>query len=192
MSRVDSVSKPLDASLQHFREAMAAYPTGVTIVTTTDAEGMKQGFTATSFASLSLDPPLVLVSLARTAACHAAFEQAEAWAINVLTVSQSAHALRFATRGAAKFAEGDFSIGITGSPVLDDSAMVIECSAHAKPDGGDHTILIGRVERVVLSARPPVVYADRRFRGLAEPTDDRRPVDWAIPNDGESNSFGFL
>jgi flavin reductase (DIM6/NTAB) family NADH-FMN oxidoreductase RutF len=102
------------SSTQDFREAMSAFPSGVTVVTTTDAEGRWWGFTATSFCSVSAEPPLVLVCLAETAECHPVFAAATDWIIHVLAADHGALALRFATRGADKFGESDFVAGPFG------------------------------------------------------------------------------
>lgn len=97
-------------ALQHFKQAMASFPSGVTIVTTVDGDGKWWGFTATSFCSVSMDPPLVLVCLARGAECHPVFEAAEHFVIHVIHSEHTDLALRFATRGADKFGDGSFAV----------------------------------------------------------------------------------
>jgi flavin reductase ActVB len=150
-----------------FKEAMASFPSGVTIVTTADREGRWRGFTATSFCSVSLDPPLVLVCLATTAECHSAFRQTDRWAVHVIPPEQAELALRFATRGADKFGSGVFVPDERGVPILTTSCVVIHCSTHAQLDGGDHTILIGRVERAEANEILPVVYFRQSFHALS-------------------------
>jgi len=152
---------------ERFREAMASYPSGVTIVTTTDEQGVWRGFTATSFTSLSVDPPLALVCLARTAQCHAAFEKARSWVIQVVPSRRADLAKRFATRGADKFGQGDFQADAAGHPVLQEAAAVLQCEAYVRHDVADHTILVGRVQDVRLHDAPPAVYFRRGFHALA-------------------------
>jgi flavin reductase ActVB len=150
-----------------FREAMASFPSGVTIVTTADASGRWWGFTATSFCSVSMDPPLVLVCLARTADCYPAFAGADTWAIHVIHHEHTELATRFATRGADKFAGARFIGGESGVPVLDGAAVTLHCSLYARHPGGDHDILVGRVEQVGMDTlAPPALYFRRAFHAL--------------------------
>lgn len=154
--------------VSRFREAMASFPSGVTIVTTADDDGGWWGFTATSFCSVSMDPPLVLVCLARGAECHPVFATARRWVVHVIHPDHADLAVRFATRGADKFADAAFTADGRGLPVLEHACVVLDCSTHARHDGGDHTILVGRVERTDLRDATPAVYYRRGFRDLAE------------------------
>jgi flavin reductase ActVB len=152
-----------------FREAMTRFASGVTIVTTSSSDGSWHGFTASAFCSVSLDPPLVLVCLARSADSYETFTAASGFIINVLTNDHEELAIRFATKGADKFAGGEFRPGIVdGLPVLDDALANLKCRAHARYDGGDHTIFLGEVEylRVSRDATPALHYA-REFWSLA-------------------------
>lgn len=153
--------------LDVFRQALASFPSGVTLVTTTDADGEPWGFTASAFCSVSVDPPLVLVCLARSAQCHNAFTTAEGWTINVIHADQVDLAMRFATRGADKFA-GNFFDHSAGHPALVDASVVLRCSRHAVYQEGDHTILIGEVREASTAASEPVVYFRRQF-GQVQP-----------------------
>jgi flavin reductase ActVB len=152
---------------QLFRRAMASFPSGVTIVTTTDADGRWWGFTATSFCSVSLDPPLVLVCLAGSAECHPVFAHAQRWIVHIVHPQDTGLAVRFATRGADKFADAGFVADARGMPVLDRACVTLDCSSHAKHSGGDHTVLLGRVENTRLSDDlVPAVYFNRGFHRL--------------------------
>lgn len=151
---------------QTFRDAMASFPSGVTVVTTVDSHGVWWGFTATSFCSVSADPPLVLVCLATDASCHQAFGEAEHWAVHVIGEDQIDVALRFATRGADKFGGGDFTIGEHGLPLLDGGCVRLTCAAHATYTAGDHTILVGRVEGIRMREESPTVYLRRNFHSM--------------------------
>jgi flavin reductase ActVB len=149
-----------------FREAMATFPSGVTIVTTTDRDARPRGFTATAFCSVSADPPLVLVCLAKGAECHPTFLDADAWVVHVIHSDHRDLAVRFATRGADKFGDADFEVGVQGIPVLTDASVVLHCSTHARHDGGDHTILVGHVDEVIIGTEQPAVYYRRDFHTL--------------------------
>lgn len=157
-----------DTSATRFREAMASFPSGVTIVTTADWEGRWWGFTATSFCALSLEPPLVLVCLAKDAQCHPAFERADSWAVHVLGAEHADVALRFATKGADKFSGGRFREGSRGHPLLPEAAAVLECDTFDRYDGGDHTILVGRVHDTLLNRIDPAVYFRRGFHTVSK------------------------
>jgi flavin reductase ActVB len=149
-----------------FLEAMATFPSGVTIVTTSDTTGRRWGFTATAFCSVSADPPLVLVCLAKSAECHPAFLETTGWVIHVIHTEHQPLALHFATRGADKFSSAAFDVSAAGMPVLADAAAVLHCSRYAVHDAGDHTILIGRVDDVAIGAEQPTVYFRRDFHTL--------------------------
>lgn len=151
---------------QQFRDAMSLFPSGVTIVTTKDDTGRCWGFTATSFCSVSVQPPMVLVCLAKTAQCCTAFTHASSWLINVLSTRHAPLAVRFATRGAEKFADGDFVLSANGHPMLKESCTVLECESVAKYDAGTHTMLLGQVTAVKVNEYPPVVYVQRAFHVL--------------------------
>jgi len=149
-----------------FRQAMAAFPSGVTVMTTTDGDGDFRGFAASSFCSVSLDPPLVLICIAKTAQCYDAFMTNDQWSIQMAGSAHIELIERFATKGADKFGGGEFVPDHRGVPVLLDAAVLIECEAHQRYDGGDHTILIARVIEIDLDDRPPVLYFQRGFRHL--------------------------
>jgi flavin reductase ActVB len=150
-----------------FRDAMASFPSGVTIVTTTDAAGRWWGFTATSFCSVSADPPLVLICLAASAECYPVFEAAQNWVVHVIQSDHADLAMRFATRGADKFIGDDFAADDSGLPVLDRAPVTLRCSSYAKFPGGDHLILVGRVDEAHMDDTGlPTIYFRRRFHLL--------------------------
>lgn len=131
---------------QEFRKALAAFPTGVTIVTTRDAEGQPRGFTANSFTSVSLSPPLVLVCLARTAHGHPTFTTAASFAVNVLAEDQRTVSGVFASKSPDKFAHCAWREGLQGAPLIEGSVAQFDCRLHQLVEAGDHTILIGEVQ----------------------------------------------
>lgn len=152
-----------------FRDVMAGFPAGVTVTTTVDAEGRWWGFTASAFCSLSADPPLVLVCIARSAECYAAFASSDSIAIHFVQKEYEGLARTFATRGADKFNGHPFELSERGLPVLRELGSVLECSVWARYDGGDHTIIVGRVEDALLGTADPVVYYKRDFHALPMP-----------------------
>ncbi|UIX29241.1 flavin reductase family protein [Streptomyces sp. GQFP] len=160
----------LSTETRRFREAMASFPSGVTIVTTTDETGKERGFTATSFCSVSMEPPLVLVCLAANAECHPAFTSAARWLVHVITDEHTELAMRFATRGADKFAHPGFTLNEHGLPTLDGASVTLECTTHAIHPAGDHTVLVGRVDDVHLSDGTPTLYYRRNFHPLESAT----------------------
>jgi flavin reductase ActVB len=153
-----------------FRDAMASFPSGVTIVTTADADGRWWGFTATSFCSVSMDPPLVLVCLAGTAECHPVFASAQHWIVHVIHPEHAGLAVRFATRGTDKFADAGFVANDRGLPILPQACVRLDCTAHERVPGGDHTILLGRVEQTTIGENLPAVYFRRDFHTLTTTT----------------------
>ncbi|WP_315927775.1 flavin reductase [Mesorhizobium sp. SP-1A] len=128
------------------RDAFGAFLTGVTVVTTHDAEGQPVGFTANSFASVSLDPPLLLVCLARTSRNFETLTRAGRFAVNILSESQKDISNTFARPVEDRFAGLDWQPGPHGSPVFAGVAAWFDCSTDKIVDGGDHVILIGKVE----------------------------------------------
>ncbi|WP_296443896.1 flavin reductase family protein [Rhodoferax sp. UBA5149] len=130
-----------------FRAALGMFATGVTIVTARTAEGDLIGLTANSFNSVSLDPPLVLWSLARAAASLPAFSTGSHYAINILGADQKNLARRFAAKGVDRFADVTFIEGVGGAPLLAGAAATFECFNRSRYEEGDHVIFVGEVER---------------------------------------------
>lgn len=157
---------PAPAGLHLFKDAMASFPSGVTIVTTADPSGRWWGFTATSFCSVSMEPPLVLVCLANGAECAPVFQRATRWIVHVIHPEHAQLAMRFATRGADKFADAGFVADDNGLPVLDVASVILDCAVHDRHPGGDHTILVGQVQNVRTGPETPAVYFRRAFHLL--------------------------
>ncbi|WP_175407969.1 flavin reductase family protein [Streptomyces sp. TRM64462] len=155
------------AECSTFVDAMAAVPGPVAVVTTVDPSGGRWGFTASAFCSLSLDPPLVLVCLAKSAGCHRAFTGSDAFLVNVLADDQADIARRFGGHGRDKFAAGDMTPIELGIPGLPSAASRLVCVTHSVLDGGDHSILVGRVHAASVQERTPLVYCNRRFTSPA-------------------------
>ena len=154
----------LDA--RDLRSALGSFPTGVCLITTLAPDGQRVGLTANSFSSVSLDPPMVLWSLGRTASSAPVFRDAEYFAINVLAASDEELSSHFARPGADKFSKyaSRFTEGLAGVPVLQGAVATFECHSRHRYYGGDHIIVIGRVERYAYDAgRPPLVFHRGRY-----------------------------
>ncbi|MBN8631002.1 MAG: flavin reductase family protein [Rhodobacterales bacterium] len=143
------------------RNAFGAFATGVTVITTRQPDGTPRGFTANSFTSVSLDPPLLLVCLAKTAHSADVFASAPHFAVNILSEDQKAVSGLFASRAADKFAQCVWTQGHANLPMLDGALAQFACASHQLVDAGDHLILIGRVETFATSEGQPLGY----FRG---------------------------
>lgn len=128
-----------------FRSALGCFPTGVTVITAPDPGGGLVGVTANSFNSVSLDPPLVLWSLARSAKSFEAFIEAGSFAVNVLGADQHELSAHFALRQADKFATVEIELAEDGSALLDGCVARFRCRTERVVDGGDHVVIIGEV-----------------------------------------------
>ncbi len=147
-----------------FRSALGMFATGVTIVTARTAEGRLVGLTANSFNSVSLDPPLVLWSLAQAAASLAAFSAGSHYAINILGSDQQELAKRFATKNVDRFADVEFVDGAGGAPLLAGAAATFECFNRSRYFEGDHVIFVGEVERCAYRCgASPLLFHGGRF-----------------------------
>jgi flavin reductase (DIM6/NTAB) family NADH-FMN oxidoreductase RutF len=155
-----------------YRQALGEFVTGVTIVTTLDATGTPAGLTANSFNSVSLDPPMVLWSLALDSTNLAAFRQARWWAVHVLHAGQQDLSNQFASRRGNRF-DGVATVpGPGGIPLLPDFSARFVCRAAFEYEGGDHAIFLGEVEQFEQAALTPLVYHKGRYGGVfpaAEP-----------------------
>jgi 3-hydroxy-9,10-secoandrosta-1,3,5(10)-triene-9,17-dione monooxygenase reductase component len=149
-----------------FRSALGEFVTGVTIITTSDPAGAPVGFTANSFNSVSLDPPMVLFSLALDSTCLDAFRQARWWAVHVLAADQEALSNRFAKRDTDKFAGLSFATGVGGVPLLDGFSARFVCRSAFEYEGGDHAIFLGEVQQFEQAGRMPLVYHKGRYGGV--------------------------
>jgi flavin reductase (DIM6/NTAB) family NADH-FMN oxidoreductase RutF len=149
------------------RDALGCFATGVTVVTCVNEKGEPAGLTVNSFTSVSLDPPLLMVCLAREAASAAALTRASHFAVNVLQTGQQPASIRFSTRDEDRFGATPWSCGEAGAPILKDSLGVFECERYAVHPGGDHHILIGQVVKASFDAGlDPLLYFRGRYRRL--------------------------
>ena len=149
------------------RAALGCFATGVTIVTCLNRSGKPVGLTANSFTSLSLDPPLLLVCVAKAASSAEALTAASHFAVNVLQTGQQPASIRFAAKDEDRFGGTPWSPGEYGPPILPESLGVFECAAHAVHEGGDHHIVVGEVLRASFDpALDPLLYFRGRYRRL--------------------------
>lgn len=134
---------------ERFRGVLGRFVTGISIMTTVDAEGNPHGMTANALTSVSLEPPLVLVCVDRSAIMADLLERADGFALSFLTVEQEALSTWFATpdrpTGAAQFQDLAIGTQATGSPILDECLAWLDCRTWARYDGGDHVIVVGEV-----------------------------------------------
>jgi len=149
------------------RDALGCFATGVTVVTCLNADGDPAGLTVNSFTSVSLDPPLLLVCIAKEAASAAPLVSAVHFAINVLQTGQQPASIRFSTRHENRFGATPWQSGEAGAPILRDSLGVFECERFAVYDGGDHHILVGQVIKASFDPRvDPLLYFRGSYRRL--------------------------
>ena len=146
-----------------FRSALGRFATGVTVITTRDAQGKLYGLTANSFNSVSLDPPMVVWSLSRNAPSLPAFTRATHYAINVLGADQVDLSQRFATPQDDKFAGIAWRPGRSGVPVLDGCLAHFECRNSRCHDGGDHLLFLGGVEAYAEREGEPLLFVGGRY-----------------------------
>ncbi len=150
---------------RELRDGFAEFLTGVTVVTTRDADDEPAGLTVNSFSSLSLDPPLVLFSIGKSADTFAAFEAGNGFVIHVLAGDQVDMSLQFSTKEIDRFEGVEWSPGFEGLPLIVGTLATFECSREHTYDGGDHLILVGRIERLTIGdrTRPALGYFRSRY-----------------------------
>ena len=150
------------------RDALGCFGTGVTVVTTLDEEGQPIGLTANSFTSVSLDPPLILFSLAKSSGSLGTFTDAGRFAVNVLHIGQQPVANRFARRDAPRFKAVDWAIRAEGgSPIVAGALASFDCRTYAVHEGGDHLIFVGEVTHAWFEPhRDPLLYFRGKYRRL--------------------------
>ena len=151
-----------------FRRVLGHFATGVTIVTTCDAEARPSGLTVSAFASLSLDPPLVLVCVDHKSQTFPALRDTGRFAVNVLTTDQEALSRRFASTRLDKFDAAAYRISDMGLPLLTAALAHIECVTASTHVEGDHTIFVGRVERAATNDGEPLPYFRGRYNRLSD------------------------
>lgn len=169
------MSGSIDA--KQFRQALGAFTTGVTIVTTVDEAGNDVGVTANSFNSVSLDPPMVLWSIARSSSNINTFTTAQHFAVHVLASDQDPLASQFARRGVDRFAGLPLERGPGGIPLLDGCSARFRCRTAFQYEGGDHVILVGEVLEFDHYEREPLVFKSGRYAfAVPKPSEPPKPA----------------
>jgi flavin reductase (DIM6/NTAB) family NADH-FMN oxidoreductase RutF len=147
-----------------YRRTCAQFATGITVVTTLDSEGHPHGLTVNSFSSVSLDPPLVLVSIDLRNAILGHFISSEWYAINVLAEHQEDLSRRFSSPAENRFLGVEWTTGASGVPLLSGVLAQLECSVVQTFEAGDHTVLIGAVRGASYREGKPLVFFDSGYR----------------------------
>lgn len=158
----------IDAAL--FKSTLAQWASGVTIVTVNHNNGY-HGMTASSFSSVSLNPPLILVCVAKKAHTHNLLLEAGAFGLNILGETQTDLGKRFAgmfPEITDRFAGLDYHIGETGSPLLNGVLAAMDCRIHQAVDAGDHTVVIGEILAAHVTGGEPLLYSNRRWGRFTE------------------------
>jgi flavin reductase (DIM6/NTAB) family NADH-FMN oxidoreductase RutF len=153
----------IDAS--HFRHVLGHFPSGVTIVTAA-LDGELAGMTCQSFFSVSLDPPLIVFSPAKTSTSYPKIRQAGAFCINILAHDQEPLCLGFSRSGADKWRDVSWQAGATGAPIIDGVQAWIDCRLEAEHDAGDHYLTVGRVIDLQVTDTRPLLYYKGAFGKL--------------------------
>lgn len=157
------IAQAPDFDARYFRQALSQFATGVTVVTTRLADGSFLGLTASSFNSVSLDPPLVLWSLDTRAQSLPIFSENSHYVINVLSSDQLALAEQFASRKENRFEGVEFYLSATGLPILKGANAWFECFNRSRYPEGDHVILVGQVERCGVDPKAPLIFHEGRL-----------------------------
>jgi len=164
----DGVTAAGESGADALRSALGRFATGVTVITCRSADGALVGLTANSFNSVSLDPPLILWSLAKRARSLEAFRAATHFGVNVLAWDQVEVARRFSSPVADRFAGIAFHEGEGGVPLLDGCVARFVCVTHHQYEGGDHLIFVGRVHACSAEDKPALVYYGSRYAMTAD------------------------
>jgi flavin reductase ActVB len=154
-------------SPESYRAALSRFASGVTVVTSRDATGRDYGMTVSAFSALSLAPPLVLVCIDRSATWHAAIDHSAHVVVHVLASGQEDYSRRFASERAEKFEGLTLERTASGILCLPDVLARLECRITARHGEGDHTIVVGAVERAVVQDADPLLYFRGRYARLA-------------------------
>lgn len=161
-----------DLEVRRFRDALGLFPTGVAVITTTTEAGERLGATVSSFNSVSLDPPLILFSMAKSARALDLWLHAGQYAVNVLSQDQAGLSTRFARAHSDKW-EGVLPLlgGNPRLPLLPNALAWFECVPFSHYDGGDHVIFVGRVDAFKMRSgtpQKPLVFFRGHYRHLAD------------------------
>jgi len=150
------------------RRVMGHFATGVTVITTISKEGELHGLTANAFTSVSLDPPLLLISVDKKADSYPHFEASKVFTVNILAEDQESLSRKFAVSGGNKFEGVAYRIGANGTPILEGVLSYIECTLYAAYDGGDHTLYLGAIQQAEITEGKPLLFFRGGYRSLGD------------------------
>ena len=150
------------------RRVMGHFATGVTVITTVSKDGNHYGLTANAFTSVSLEPPMLLVSVDKKAESYPYFEESKVFTVNILADDQEAISRRFAVSGGPKFEGVAYHPGANGAAILEGTLGFIECKLVASYPGGDHTIYLGEIEEAATVDRKPLLFFRGGYRALGD------------------------
>jgi flavin reductase (DIM6/NTAB) family NADH-FMN oxidoreductase RutF/DNA-binding MarR family transcriptional regulator len=183
---------PTGFDTREFRSALGAFATGVTLVTTRNDSGEPVGLTANSFNSVSLDPPLVLWSLARRSSNLTAFSRAQHWAVHILASDQETLSSRFGSRGTDKFRGLEIDCGVGDVPLLRGCTARFQCRTAFQYDGGDHIIFVGEVLTFDRSDLPPLLFHGGRYAVALQRASLHAPRDVRLEGDIVDDFLSYL
>ncbi len=155
-----------DCNKAEFRKTLGQFATGVTVITTLGADARRVGVTVSSFNSLSMHPPMILWSLAKSAFSLPAFEQAKFFNVHVLGADQGALSRCFSSPGTDKFGGIETQKGLDDTPILPQHAALFECKTAHLYAGGDHMIIVGQVIKFSCNNTTPLVFHGGQYRGI--------------------------
>jgi len=150
------------------RQVMGHFATGVTIITTFNKDGQMHGLTANAFTSVSLEPPLLLISVDKKAESWPAFEESKVFTVNILADEQEALSRKFAVSGGNKFEGVAYRQGANGAAILDGTLAHIECTLYAAYEGGDHSIYLGEIQEAEVREGKPLVCYRGGYRAIGD------------------------
>lgn len=163
----DSAEQQHNVAPLQLRQVFGQFATGVTIVTTGSETGEAVGMTVSSFNTVSLEPPLILWCIDKKTGCFEAFNHCEHFAIHVLSQEQEALSSLFARRGVDKFSGLDHHISERGVPLLHEYCARLQCTMTARYEGGDHLIMVGRVDTMHTQDRSPLIFHRGHYARIA-------------------------
>lgn len=150
------------------RQVMGHFATGVTIITTFNKAGQMHGLTANAFTSVSLEPPLLLISVDKKAESYPAFEESKVFTVNILADEQEALSRKFAVSGGNKFEGVAYRKGGNGAAILDGTLAHIECTLYAAYEGGDHSLYLGEIQEAEVREGKPLVFYRGGYRAIGD------------------------
>ena len=155
-------------NLRAYRDALGSFPTGVTIVTAYDTDRAPWGLTANSFTSVSLEPPVISVCIAKSGRVFPTLSRSGHFAVNILSADQRDLAMHFASKVENRFIGTDWIAGAS-APLLPGAAAQLDCTVHDRVDAGDHEILLGRVVDYAHAPVPPLVFCRGAYFAAPQP-----------------------